>query len=162
MDEDRKAYLGTGWSFPPTFDKTAKQVRLVSAEADVCESLQILLSTSLRERVMQPTYGCDLHALVFEALTPTVVSGIKERVRTAILYYEPRIRLNQLDLNLDDQLRGVVNITVDYTVISTNSRFNYVFPFYLQEGSDTFLPIAVGLAPLPGEAARAAVPPNSV
>lgn len=160
MDEDRKAYLGTGWSFPPTFDKKAKQVRLVSAEEDVCESLQILLSTSLGERVMQPTYGCDLHALVFEALSPTIASGIKELVRTAILYYEPRIRLNQLDLNLDEQRRGVVNITVDYTVISTNSRFNYVYPFYLQEGSDTFLPVAVGLPPLSGEAAGQAVPPN--
>lgn len=140
MDE-RNAYLGTGWSFPPTFDQAAGGVRMVSAEDDICQSLQILLSTSLGERVMQPTYGCDLQDLVFETLTPTVASGIKERVRTAILYYEARIRLERVDLNMEEQRRGVVSITVSYTVISTNSRFNLVYPFYLQEGS--------GLLPAP-------------
>lgn len=141
MNEDRKAYLGTGWSFPPTFDREARRTRLVSAEEDINQSLQILLSTSLGERVMQPSYGCDLSDLLFEALTPTVASGIKERVRTAILYHEPRIRVNRLDLSLDDQLQGVVLIEVDYIVISTNSRFNSVYPFYIQEGSGNLLPV---------------------
>lgn len=141
MNEDRKAYLGTGWSFPPTFDREARRARLVSAEEDISQSLQILLSTSLGERVMQPSYGCDMRDLLFETLTPTVASGIKERVRTAILYHEPRIRVNRLDLSLEDQLRGVVLIEVDYTVISTNSRFNAVYPFYIQEGSGSLLPV---------------------
>ncbi|MEM9212735.1 MAG: GPW/gp25 family protein [Cyanobacteria bacterium P01_F01_bin.150] len=141
MNEDRRAYLGTGWSFPPTFEREARRVQLVSAEEDIHQSLQILLSTRLRERVMQPTYGCDLTDLVFEALTPTVASNIKEQVRTAILYHEPRIRVNRLDLSLDDQLEGIVLIEVDYTIISTNSRFNAVYPFYIQEGSGALLPV---------------------
>ncbi|NEQ54473.1 MAG: GPW/gp25 family protein [Leptolyngbya sp. SIO3F4] len=141
MNEDRKEYLGTGWSFPPTFDREAQRARLVSAEEDISQSLQILLSTSLGERVMQPSYGCDLSDLLFETLTPTVASGIKERVRTAILYHEPRIRVNRLDLSLDGQLQGVVLIEVDYTIISTNSRFNSVYPFYIQEGSGNLLPV---------------------
>ena len=137
MEENSKAYLGTGWGFPPTFDKKAKTVRLVSAEDDICESLKILLSTSLGERVMQPTYGCNLQELLFEPLSATVASNIKELIRTAILYHEPRIRLNRLELNLDSQVEGVVNISVDYTIISTNSRFNFVYDFYLQEGIGT-------------------------
>ena len=137
MEENSKAYLGTGWGFPPTFNKATKSVKLVSAEEDICESLYILLSTSLGERVMQPNYGCNLQELLFEPLSPTVASNIKELIRTAILYHEPRIRLNRLDLNLDRQVQGVVNIAVDYTIISTNSRFNFVYPFYLQEGIGT-------------------------
>jgi phage baseplate assembly protein W len=137
MEENSKAYLGTGWGFPPTFDKAAKRVKLVSAEEDICESLKILLSTSLGERVMQPNYGCNLQELLFEPLSPTVASNIKELIRTAILYHEPRIRLNRLELNLDRQVQGVVNISVDYTIISTNSRFNFVYPFYSQEGIGT-------------------------
>ncbi|NET31545.1 MAG: GPW/gp25 family protein [Cyanothece sp. SIO1E1] len=135
MVDENQAYLGTGWSFPPTFDKTARQIQLVSSEQDICQSLSILLSTSLGERVMQPTYGCDLSELMFEPLSPTVASHIKELIRTAILYNEPRIRLESLDLQLDRQLEGVVNIHVDFTVISTNSRFSFVYPFYLQEGA---------------------------
>ncbi|MEB3357913.1 MAG: GPW/gp25 family protein [Synechococcales bacterium] len=135
MIDDKYAYLGTGWSFPPTFNKTARQVELVSAEQDICESLSILLSTSLGERVMQPTYGCNLSDLMFEPLSPEITSYIKELIRTAILYHEPRIRLNALSLALDEQLEGVVNIGVEFTIISTNSRFSFVYPFYLQEGA---------------------------
>lgn len=137
MMDESKAFLGTGWKFPPTFDKAAKRVRLVSAEEDICESLQILLSTSLGERVMQPTYGCNLQELLFEPLSPTVASNIKELVRTAILYHEPRIRLNHLALEQvpTEAMSGLINIIVDYTIISTNSRFSFVYPFYLQEGS---------------------------
>jgi phage baseplate assembly protein W len=127
--------LGTGWSFPPTFDKASRSVELVSAEDDIWQSLYILLSTSLGERVMQPTYGCNLTELLFETLSPNVASNIKELIRTAILYHEPRIRLNRLDLSLSEQLEGVVNIALDYTILSTNSRFSFVYPFYLQEGA---------------------------
>jgi uncharacterized protein len=135
MDDTGKAYLGTGWSFPPTFDIASRSVQLVSAEDDIWQSLYILLSTSLGERVMQPTYGCNLQELLFETLTPTVASNIKELLRTAILYHEPRIRLNRLDLNLNEQLEGVVNIAVDYTILSTNSRFSLVYPFSIREGA---------------------------
>lgn len=134
MDNTDKAYLGTGWSFPPTFDNASRSVELVRAEEDIWQSLYILLSTSLGERVMQPNYGCNLQELLFETLTPTVSSNIKEFLRTAILYHEPRIRLNRLEL-IEDQLRGIVNITVEYTILSTNSRFSLVYPFYIREGA---------------------------
>jgi phage baseplate assembly protein W len=147
MDNADKAFLGTGWAFPPAFDLASNRVRMVSAEADIVESLQILLSTSLGERVVQPTYGCNLQDYLFEPLSPTIASSIKEQIRVSILYHEPRIILNGLDLSLDDQIQGRVNFTVDYTVINTNSRFNVVYPFYQEEGTGALLPAATG----PGE-----------
>lgn len=140
MENNDKAFLGTGWGFPPTFDRGSRNVRLVSGEEDICESLQILLSTSLGERVMQPTYGCNLQDFVFEPLSPTITSSIKEQLRTSILYHEPRILLNSLDLSLDEQLEGRVKLTIDYTIINTNSRFNLVYPFYLEESTGSLLP----------------------
>ena len=141
MDEIDKIYLGTGWGFPPTFDKTSKTVRMVSAEQDICESLHILLTTSIGERVMQPTYGCNLQDLQFEILSPTVISSIKELIRTAIIYHEPRIRLNKLEIEQDllEPRSGLVKIAIDYTISSTNSRFNIVYPFYIQEGTGNLL-----------------------
>lgn len=129
-----QAVLGTGWAFPPSFQPQISSVKLVSAEEDIYESLKILLSTALGERVMQPTYGCDLRDLLFETMTPTVASSLKERIRSAILYHEPRIKLERLDLSLDQILEGMVLITVDYTIPNTNSRFSFVYPFYLNEG----------------------------
>lgn len=155
MENTDKAYLGTGWGFPPTFYRDSGEVRLVSAENDIRESLQILLSTSLGERLMQPTYGCNLEDLLFEPLTPTVASSVKERIRSAILYHEPRIRLDRLQLALDQQLQGMVLITVDYTILSTNSRFSFVYPFYLNEGSG-ILPAAAA-TPVPSASSSVAL-----
>lgn len=128
------AFLGTGWSFPPTFDKGARGVQMVEAETDICQSLEILLATRLGERVLQPTYGCNLDELVFEAMSPSVRANTKELIRDAILYHEPRIRL--LGLELIELEPGRIEIQLDYLVISTNSRFNQVFPFYQNEGAN--------------------------
>lgn len=146
MENNDKAFLGKGWAFPPSFDQASGGVQMVSAETDICQSLQILLSTSLGERVMQPTYGCNLDRYVFEPLSPSIASSIKEQVRTSILYHESRILLNSLDLELDEQLQGRIYLIVDYTILNTNSRFNIVYPFYIEEGTGTLLPASVGAA----------------
>lgn len=130
-----KNFLGTGWSFPPQFDKQAGVV-MISNEEDIESSLQILLSTRKSERIMQPNYGCNLDELLFEPLTTTFKTYIKDLVATAILYFEPRIDVNKIDLDETNELEGKVVITVEYTVRSTNSRFNFVYPFYKAEGTD--------------------------
>ena len=130
-----KDFLGKGWSFPPTFNKTIKGVEMAEAEADIKSSLGILLSTSLGERVMQPKFGCALEELSFESLTTTLKTFIKDLIETAILYYEPRIDLENITLT-DDVNQGIIFIDVQYRVRATNSRQNLVYPFYKEEGTD--------------------------
>lgn len=127
------SFLGTGWSFPPAFDRDSASVLLTSDETDIQRSLQILLSTRPGERVLLPNYGCNLDEILFEPLTTTFVNYIKDLINTAILYYEPRITANGININEDNTLEGVVLIEIMYTVKSTNSRFNFVFPFYKTE-----------------------------
>ena len=138
MSEEKeiKSFLGTGWSFPPAFDPVSKAVRMVSDEEDIEQSLEILLSTRLGERVMLPRYGCDLNEFVFESITTSFKTFITDLVRTAIIYYEPRIKLEKIDLNGSNELEGLILINVQYIVKSTNSRLNYVFPFYRNEGTE--------------------------
>lgn len=136
MTQDEKpTFLGRGWSFPPTFDKNKRQVTMVSNERDIEESLSILLSTGLGERVMRPDYGCRLGDYQFEALNTTLKTYLEGLVRDAILYYEPRIRLNGVTVDDSGQIEGRVDILVDYTVKTTNSRFNFVYPYYLEEAN---------------------------
>lgn len=130
------SFLGTGWSFPPSFDHTTGKSELLSDVEDIQSSLHILLTTRLGERVMQPTYGCNLDELVFEALSSTFKSFIKDLIKTAILYHEPRIKLNKIELDDSRDLEGIILIVIDYTVRTTNTRFNYVFPYYKNEGTD--------------------------
>ena len=71
---------------------------MTSDEEDIRSSLRILLTTDVGERVMQPRYGCNLHRLVFEPLDTTLQAYMKDLIRTAILYFEPRIILNDVIL----------------------------------------------------------------
>jgi uncharacterized protein len=130
------SFLGTGWSFPPSFEKSTGEVSMLRDEEDIQSSLHILLTTRIGDRVMQPTYGCNLDELVFESLSSTFKSFIRDLVKTAILYHEPRIKLNKVDLDDSRDLEGVSLISIDYTVRTTNTRFNYVFPYYKNEGTD--------------------------
>jgi phage baseplate assembly protein W len=130
------SFLGTGWSFPPAFSNTGKQVEMLSDAADIQSSLEILLSTRPGERVMRPDYGCNLDELVFEPLTTTFKTYIKDLVSTAILYHEPRIEVNKIELDDTSELEGKIILTVEYTVRATNSRYNFVYPFYRAEGTE--------------------------
>jgi len=136
MENSRNSFLGKGWAFPPAFNKSTGTVEMVSDEEDIRQSLYILLSTSLGERVMQPGYGCNLNDYVFESLNSTTIGYIKERVANSILYYEPRIIVEQIDVTSEgsaDNLEGRFLINITYSIPGTNSRFNYVYPFYRNE-----------------------------
>ncbi len=134
--ENKKSFLGVGWSFPPEFNKEAAAVKMISDEEDIKSSLEILLSTRLGERIMVPQYGCNLDELLFENLNRTLVTYVIELIKTAILYHEPRIDVDRIDISESDVLQGELFIKVEYTVRATNSRNNVVFPFYLEEGTD--------------------------
>lgn len=132
--ENAPDFLGTGWAFPPTFENC--RTRMVSGLDDICESLRILLDTRLGERVMQLRYGVQLDELLFEALNTTLITRMKQDLQTAILLYEPRIELEQIRFDLEQQLEGLLRIELIYLVLATNSRFNFVYPFYILEGTN--------------------------
>lgn len=129
-------FLGVGWSFPPAFNAQAKGVEMTEKETDIEKSLQILLTTAVGERVMQPKYGCNMNTLLFEPLNTTVKTIMIDKIKTAILFFEPRIDAKKIALNTQNELEGVVLVEVEYIVRATNSRFNFVFPYYINEGTE--------------------------
>ena len=137
---ESEKFLGRGWAFPPTFRRTetgTSGVELVEAREDIDQSLHILLSTSLGERIMRPDYGCNLSDFQFEPLNASVVGFIRDMVSTAMIYNEPRIQVDRIEVRQpigQDALEGKLQIGVDYTIRTTNSRFNFVFDFYVNEG----------------------------
>ena len=128
-----QAFLGTGWSFPPTFMAGGAEVVMVAGPDDIHQSLEVLLATRLGERVMQDTFGCDLHHVLFEDIDQGLINSLSSLISDAILYHEPRITLNRVDVSESTAQQGLVLIGIDYTIKSTNSRFNMVYPFYLNE-----------------------------
>ena len=141
MAEDN-SFLGRGWAFPPGFHHTSRGAVMASAEDDIAQSLRILFGTTPGERVMQPTYGCDLKFMVFEELNESTITDIRDAVERAVRFFEVRVTLNAVTVEEgewqgDDRgwSEGVLRIVLDYTVRATNTRNNLVYPLYLREGS---------------------------
>ena len=135
--EESGSFLGTGWSFPPTFEKNGKNTLItVSDELDIQQSLNIILNTQLGERVMRPDFGASLNDLVFESINANVISDMIARISRAITFFEPRIELDNVSMDRSSETEGVVDIFVNYIVRETNDRGNIVFPFFLVEGTN--------------------------
>ena len=129
-------FLGKGWSFPPTFIPALKGVEMTEKEVDINRSLQILLTTRAGERIMQPKYGCNMDEMLFEPLSTTTKTIIKDKIKTAILYFEPRIDVIAINMNTSNEMEGEILIEIEYMIRATNSRFNFVFPYYVNEGTE--------------------------
>ena len=133
---DRKTDLvGRGWSFPPTFERAAGEVVMVQDDTDIRQSLHILFSTALRERIMLPAYGCTLQDHVFDQIGMPLFIELEDLIGKAILFFEPRIIVNSIDAEQDALNLGRVNIAIAYTIRRSNTRSNMVYPFYLSEGT---------------------------
>lgn len=135
---DENSFLGTGWHFPPAFDRRSATVKMVSGREDIRQCLEILLATDQGDRNMHPDFGCGLNRFVFHQMDQAMITRIKTMVSDAILYHEPRIDLDNISVTADDHTRGIVLISIDYTIRETNSRHNLVYPFYLTEGKTSF------------------------
>ncbi len=135
MNGENAPFFGRGWAFPPTFTRGSRGALMVSGLEDIEQSLRILLSTGLGERLLNPTYGCDLRRFLFEPMDTQNIARIRDAVETSILYHEPRIRPERVTIQ-DRSVEGIIAIHVEFTLRSTNSRHNVVYPFYKNEGTE--------------------------
>jgi phage baseplate assembly protein W len=135
MDSTDKSFLGTGWGFPPTFRRDSSGVEMLHNEKDVQSSIEIILETVTGERIMLPTFGCNLQPYVFETMNVPNIAMIKKIVEEALVLNEPRIIVRELKEELRQE-EGVLLINIEYEIITTNTRYNYVFPFYLNEATN--------------------------
>jgi uncharacterized protein len=125
-----KTFLGRGWHFPVTVDKSGA-VKPADYEESVRESIWIVLGTAKGERVMRPDFGCGIYDMIFAVNSSTTASDVAEEVREALLLFEPRIDILGVEVT-EGGAGEVLYISVDYQVRETNNVFNLVYPFYLE------------------------------
>jgi len=124
------AFLGKGWTFPIKPD-AAGRLAYVEGEANVEQSLSVLLQTVLGERLMRPDFGCEAPRLVFAPGSTQFLSLLQTTVREAVRDWEPRIELKDVSAEADPADEARVTVSISYTIRQTNTRKNLVFPFYL-------------------------------
>lgn len=131
---DPKAFLGRGFAFPVAVDATGG-VALSEYEEDIREAIRIILDTDPGERVMRPDFGAGLRALLFEPINTHTLALARHRVEQALVLWEPRI--DSVGVKVDARpAQGVMTVDIRYRVRTTNTFYNLVYPFYLQEGRD--------------------------
>lgn len=126
-------FLGKGWKFPFNINHLGK-VDISNYEADIKEAIFIILGTVPGERIMQPNFGCGIHEYVFTTMDALSLRLIENAVMEALTRWEPRIDLIEVKVTADPASEGKLLINLDYTVRTTNTSFNLVYPFYLREG----------------------------
>ena len=131
-----KTFLGIGWSFPPTFNKESSDVKMVSDETDIKESLEIYFNTKLGERIMRPSYGCVIHEHIFDKIDESILNILSFELTQNIGQIEPRIIVEKIEIKQSSIENGELQISIQYQIISSNVRDNIVFPFYINEGTN--------------------------
>ena len=118
---DATPFLGQGWAFPPEFTSGGRDVAMAAGVEDIKQSLEILFSTRLNERIMQEDYGSSLDEFMFEETSSETLNRLEYMIKDAILYHEVRIELNSLEFDLDRETEGMLLIQLDFTVPASNS-----------------------------------------
>jgi len=97
-------------------------LQTVTDRAAVRQAILLLLLTRPGERVLRPTYGCDLHRLIFSPNDDTTAGLAIHYVRQAVDHWEPRVDRVRVDAerNRDDESR--LDITLEYRVRSTGDE----------------------------------------
>ncbi|MDR0350663.1 MAG: GPW/gp25 family protein [Coriobacteriales bacterium] len=129
-----KDYLGRGWSYPVNVNKATGRVNLSEYEDDIQEALRIILSTRRGERVMRPDFGSSLHEYVFEPADLNTATLIKKATTDAISQWEPRVKDLRVEVSFPKGAQGGFVLDISYVVNATNSMYNMVYPFFLNEG----------------------------
>jgi phage baseplate assembly protein W len=124
-------FEGRGWRFPISLDD-AGAIAEAREEDKVRQSIEIILRTAPGERVMRPDFGCGIHDLVFDTVSGAMIGRVATVVASALATFEPRIDVLNINPQQDTEDPTRLLIEINYRLRSSNSRFNLVFPFYVQ------------------------------
>ena len=133
MEPDRREFLGTGWRFPIR-PAASGGLAFSSGEQKVAESIWLVLSTRLGERVMRPLVGCGVQDRLFAGDSAVTRAAIAEDVRDALTSWEPRIDVLDVRVEAAGDLGALLVVFVDYRIRANNAVHNLVYPLYATEG----------------------------
>lgn len=131
-ENSKNNVAGTGWSFPVETDNRGN-IALSEGEKSIKDSIRLIIGTAKGERVMEPEFGCEIHDYVFDTIDGTMRTLVEGSVEEALIKWEPRIDLEDVVARPDSENPNKLLLEINYTVRSTNSESNMVYPFYIDE-----------------------------
>jgi uncharacterized protein len=140
-----KAFLGSGLSLQITLSPQGQlamdmgvdgngQLSMSSLDDHVQQSILLILETATGERMMRPDFGAGLQALVFSPMNAATSALVQHEITDALTRLEPRINVLGVDVSTDPSQPGRLEINLQYSIRSTDTMFNLVYPFFLERG----------------------------
>jgi phage baseplate assembly protein W len=136
---DVKDFLGSGLKFPLHVDPTTGKIAMTSGEDDIMEAIGIIIATNRGERVMRPDFGSTASDYLFAPTGFSIRESIAHDIRDQLILQEPRIVDVRVTCSGHDGVTGSMSVDVEYTVRSTNNRYNKVYPFYLEQDENSII-----------------------
>lgn len=113
--------LGKGISFPPRVGPDGR-VAWSEGEVNVRESIRVVLMTEQSERLRLPSFGGSLIRFLFEPNTVTTRRLIQDRITRELAQWEPRIRVQSVDVDADPADPQAAVATITYQLVATGAR----------------------------------------
>jgi len=115
---DNRRIFGQGMAFPPRVGPDGRMAWSVG-EANVHESIRIILSTEPGERLRLPAFGAGLRRFLFEPNTLATHTLIKQAIGEALKRWEPRIQLESVEVAADSRDTESAIATLTYRLVAT-------------------------------------------
>ncbi len=132
--KNKDEFLGIGIKFPFRINASTGKTSMELGESLIEQNIKLLLSTKIGERIYHKDFGIDLTPLLFEIPNIATLKNIEDTIIDSLTKFQPMIITDSVNLEVKTD-EGLINIHINYIIRSTNSRGNYVYPFYLKEAN---------------------------
>lgn len=116
----RQNLFGQGLGFPPRVGADGR-LSWSEGEANVRESIRLILLTEPGERLMREEFGCGLRRFLFEPNTVTTRQLIRERITKAIGRWEPRVTVDEVAVEPDAGNPRLVSVNILFRLVATQA-----------------------------------------
>jgi uncharacterized protein len=118
---DARKLYGQGMAFPPRVQPDGS-IAWSSGEDNVREAIRIVLMTEPGERLYLRGFGAGLGRFLFEPNVASTHTLIAERIQGALQAWEPRVRVEFVDVVADPADPQAAVATLSYRLVATQAQ----------------------------------------
>ncbi|HWV35833.1 MAG TPA: GPW/gp25 family protein [Thermomicrobiales bacterium] len=122
---------GQGASFPLAIAPTGG-IQESAGQRKIEESIRIILGTQYGERVMRPTFGCNLKRLLFAPNSLQTANLARHYIEDGLQTWERRIEVMNVTVT-NDLVNAALIIAIDYRIRATQDEHSLIYPYYLEQ-----------------------------
>jgi phage baseplate assembly protein W len=134
VERNLREIIGQGIDFPYRYVQGGKvnSIQTSNAGERIKDSIHLILSTGIGERMFNPEFGSRLPQLVFEPNDLELKGVLKFYTAQALARWEKRIEIGNISF-MDDYRddNNTIGIRIEYTIRNSHIRGSYVYPFSL-------------------------------